>query len=50
MTLCGPFDGDREEMDRRWVYSRTCDRCETMKARLSGLKPETLDLPPGTGN
>jgi excisionase family DNA binding protein len=49
MTLCGRSDGDWEVTDRRWAYSRTCDKCETIKVRLSGLKPETLGLPAGTG-
>jgi hypothetical protein len=49
MTLCCRSDGDWEVTDRRWAYSRTCDKCEDMKGRLAGLKPETLGLPAGTG-
>ena len=49
MTLCGRSDGDWEVTDRKWAYSRTCDKCEQMKGRLSGLRPETLGLPPETG-
>ena len=49
MTLCGRSDGQWEVTDRRWAYSRTCDKCETIKARLTGLQREPLGLPAGTG-